>query len=145
MKAPRKNRRARQGDLAELAPGFDSDPRALRRADALRYVVVDALVRKYGSVEDAANALDSIYGDEGRPVSGSMLRAAARNAERNYFRLEWIVPVLGDPAVQMALSGKRFTPEERERLMREHFAKHAGGELERFDRQLAAMGEVLDG
>lgn len=47
-------------------------------------------VRDLGGYEIAAAALDRRWGPKGRPVSGSLLRAALNDAERNYFRGEWL-------------------------------------------------------
>lgn len=47
-----------------------------------------AVARELG-YEACASALDRRWGEKGRPVSASLLRAALNDAERNYFRLEW--------------------------------------------------------
>lgn len=47
-----------------------------------------AVTRDLG-YETCASALDRRWGEKGRPVSASLLRAALNDAERNYFRLEW--------------------------------------------------------
>ena len=47
-------------------------------------------VRDLGGYEPAAAALDRRWGSRGRPVSASLLRAALNDAERNYFRGEWL-------------------------------------------------------
>lgn len=47
-----------------------------------------AVTRELG-YETCASALDRRWGEKGRPVSASLLRAALNDAERNYFRLEW--------------------------------------------------------
>jgi hypothetical protein len=47
-------------------------------------------VRDLGGYEVAAAALDRRWGPKGRPVSASLLRAALNDAERNYFRGEWL-------------------------------------------------------
>jgi hypothetical protein len=49
-----------------------------------------ACVRDLGGYEQAAAALDRRWGGKGRPVSASLLRAALNDAERNYFRAEWL-------------------------------------------------------
>lgn len=129
-----------QTEMGARAPGFDTDPRAARRGRALVDVVVDALERRYGSLEAAAAALDAVFGPEGRPVSGTQLRAAARQAERNYFRAEWIALVADDPEVVAFFAAYRRTPTEQLAALREHMAKNARGELERFDRAEARRG-----
>lgn len=40
--------------------------------------------------EACAAALDRRWGERGRPVSASLLRAALNDTERNYFRAEWL-------------------------------------------------------
>ena len=40
--------------------------------------------------EGCAAQLDRRWGEEGRHVSGSLLTAALRDSERNYFRAEWL-------------------------------------------------------
>lgn len=124
-----------QLDLATVSRSFATDQQSARRARAIVETIADALVRKYGSLEDAAAALDAVFGDDGRPVSGSLLRAAVRNGERNYFRAEWIVLVLEDPEVRAVLSPPPRSPAEELADLREHMARHASGELERFDRR----------
>lgn len=47
--------------------------------------------RDLGGYEVTAAALDRRWGPKGRPVSASLLRAALNDAERNYFRGEWLV------------------------------------------------------
>lgn len=121
-------------------PGMAVDPRAARRGRALIDVVHDALERRFGSIEAAASALDAVFGPEGRPVSGTQLRAACRQAERNYFRLEWIVVVMDDPEVIAFFASQRRTPAEQLAALREHMAKNARGELDRFDRTEARRG-----
>jgi hypothetical protein len=39
--------------------------------------------------EACAKSLDAIWGERGRPVSASVLRAGLSGTERNYFRVEW--------------------------------------------------------
>lgn len=115
-------------------PGFDVDAKAARRSRAFVDLVVDAMERRFGSLETATEvALDGIFGPEGRPVSGSQLRAAARQAERNYFRAEWVIVVADDPEVVAFFASFRRTPEQELAALREHMAKNARGELERFD------------
>jgi hypothetical protein len=46
-------------------------------------------IREAGGFDVVASALDKIWGDRGRPVSASVLRAATNGTERNYFRFEW--------------------------------------------------------
>lgn len=46
--------------------------------------------RDLGGYEVTAAALDRRWGPKGRPVSASLLRAALNDAERNYFRGEWL-------------------------------------------------------
>lgn len=121
-------------------PGTDVDPRAARRARALIDLLHDALERRFGSLERAAEALDGVFGPEGRGVAGSTLRAACRQAERNYFRLEWIVVVMDDPEVIAFFAAQRRTPAEQLAALREHMAKNARGELDRFDRTEARRG-----
>lgn len=52
------------------------------------FIAMRAVAREHG-YEACASALDRRWGDKGRPVSASLLRAALNDAERNYFRLEW--------------------------------------------------------
>lgn len=53
-------------------------------------------VKDLGGYEVVASALDRRWGRQpdgkelGRPVSSSLLRAALNDAERNYFRAEWL-------------------------------------------------------
>lgn len=114
-------------------PGFDVDAKAARRSRAFVDLVVDAMERRFGSLETAAAVLDGIFGPEGRPVSGSQLRASARQAERNYFRAEWVIVVADDPEVVAFFASFHRTPEQQLAALREHMAKNARGELERFD------------
>lgn len=111
------------------------DVLSARRARGLVEVVGDALLRRYETWEAAAAALDAVFGPQGRPVSGSVLRAAFSSAERNYPRLEWAVLVLGDPEVRAAISPPPRDPAEELAALREHMKSKAPGELERFDRR----------
>jgi hypothetical protein len=73
-------------------------------------------VRDLGGYEHAAAALDRRWGPKGRPVSASLLRAALNDAERNYFRGEWLAFFKGksaDVARILAAGMKpKKTPEE---------------------------------
>lgn len=126
-----------QTTMGERTPGFDVDTKAARRGRAFIDVVLDAMERRHGSLEAAAAVLDAVFGPEGRPVSGTLLRACARQAERNYFRAEWVVIVADDPEVVAFFASFRRTPAEELAALREHMAKNARGELERFDVALA--------
>lgn len=128
--------KSRQLKLADKAPAFAADPLVGRRARAIVEAIGDALIRRYGTWESAAAALDAVFGVDGRPVSGSVLRAAFSDSERNYPRLEWSVLVLDDPQVQAAIAPRSLSPDEELRLLREHMAGRAAGELERFDRAI---------
>jgi hypothetical protein len=73
-------------------------------------------VKELGGYEVAAAALDRRWGPKGRPVSASLLRAALNDAERNYFRGEWLAffkSKSADVAKVMAAGVKPTkTPEE---------------------------------
>lgn len=111
-----------------------------RKARTIVEVVGDALIRKYETWDAAAAALDAVFGPQGRPVSGSVLRAAfSPTSERNYPRLEWIVLVLDDPEVQAALSRKAVTPEEWQRRARDFFAAEAPSLLTKLEKKLGGV------
>jgi hypothetical protein len=135
----------RQLELADKSPAFAMPPGMDRLARTMVEAIGDALLRRFGSYEAAAAALDAVFGPQGRPVSGSTLRACFSGVERNYPRLEWAALVLDDPLVVMALTPKRLTPEEELRMLREHLAHNARGELERFDRRVAAQMVAAEG
>lgn len=81
------------------------DAYAARTRAATMLEVVREAIRRRGTAREVAAELDQIFGPEGRPVSESVLKAAlSPESERNYFRLEWIVVVLDDPAVKAFLS-----------------------------------------
>lgn len=124
-----------QPSFGDSVPSFNADPRAARLGRSIVEVAGDAMLRKYGSFEDAAKELDAIFGPEGRPVSATVLRAALRNAERNYFRAEWLVVVLEDAEVRATLAPPAKSPAEELAELREHMAMQAPGELARFDRR----------
>lgn len=73
-------------------------------------------VRDLGGYEPCAAALDRRWGPKGRPVSASLLRAGLNDAERNYFRGEWLAFFKGkseDVAKILAAGVKpKKTPEE---------------------------------
>jgi hypothetical protein len=109
---------------------------ARKRAGAMLDVVREA-IRRRGTAREVAAELDQIFGPEGRPVSESVLKAAlSPESERNYFRLEWIVVVLDDPAVKAFLATPMLTPEEELRATRAWLAAAAPGLLPNLDRAL---------
>lgn len=82
---------AKQVSLA----GFDQDDEAaeIEAENLWREELFSACrqcCRDLGGYEHAAAALDRRWGPKGRPVSASLLRAALNDAERNYFRAEWL-------------------------------------------------------
>jgi hypothetical protein len=107
-----------------------------KRAGALLDVAREA-IRRRGTAREVAAELDQIFGPEGRPVSESVLKAAlSPESERNYFRLEWIVVVLDDPAVRAFLATPVMSPEEELRATRAWIAAAAPGLLPSLDRAL---------
>ena len=129
MKAP-------QATFGERVPAFEQDVATMRAGRTLIDVVADALVRRFGTFEDAAQALDRAFGPEGRPVSGSTLRAAVKGVERNYFRAEWVALVADDEEVRAFFVRPVRTPAEELAAMREFMAKDSPGALDRFDRKV---------
>lgn len=96
-----------------------------------------AAIRGRGTLRDSAHELDQIFGPEGRGVSESVLKAAlSPQAERNYPRLEWLVLVLDEPAVQSVLRTPTLTPEEEVRVTREWLLANAPGLLPGLNRVL---------
>jgi hypothetical protein len=78
---------------------------------------------KANSLKQTAAALDDMFGADGRPVSESLLRAALRQGERNYPRLEWaallvtlpdsrVLPLLADAAGYALTPKKPITDAE---------------------------------
>jgi hypothetical protein len=57
---------------------------------AIRTFIAGYIANGQKGYEAAAAALDRRWGEKGRPVSASMLRAALGDTERNYFRAEWL-------------------------------------------------------
>lgn len=80
-----------------------------------------------------AAALDKRWGEEGRPVSASVLNAALKDSERNNFRLEWADWFAARSPEIAELLGRRVKPEKTDRQMyddlcaeiREEFPKQA--------------------
>jgi hypothetical protein len=57
---------------------------------AMRSFVAGYIAGGQKGYDAVASALDRRWGEKGRPVSASALRACLHDAERNNFRLEWI-------------------------------------------------------
>lgn len=85
--------------LLKLAPGeLDLECESDREAEADRQratrdelvMACRAVARELG-YDACAAALDLVWGPLGRSVSASSLRAALNDAERNYFRFEWVL------------------------------------------------------
>ena len=127
--------KAPQASFAERVPAFGVDIATQRRARTLIEAVGDALRRKGETWDGAAALLDRAFGEQGRPVSGSVLRAAFSGAERNYPRLEWVALVLDDPEVKAALAPPKMSPSEELAALREHLAERAPDALESFERK----------
>lgn len=122
--------------VQQLQLGWRDSYAARARAGQLVEVVRDA-IRRRGSTRDVAAELDAIFGPDGRPVSESVLRAAlSPESERNYFRLEWIVIVLDDPAVRAFLAAPTMTPEEELRATRAFLTSAAPALLTTLDKAL---------
>lgn len=122
--------------MSQMELGF-RDVYTLRMRAAVLSTTFNQAIRGRGKLKDTAGELDQIFGPEGRPVSESVLRACtSEESERNYSRLEWLVVVLDDPAIQAALTPPKFTPEEELKLMREFFNRQASGLVATFDRSL---------
>lgn len=122
--------------VAQLQLGW-RDAYAPRARAAQMLDVVREAIRRRGSTKDVAAELDAVFGPEGRPVSESVLRAAlSPESERNYFRLEWVVVVLDDPAVRAFLAQPMMTPEEELRATRAFLSSAAPAILTTLDKAL---------
>lgn len=120
----------------QLDLGWRDAYAARTRAGAMLEVVREA-IRRRGTAREVAAELDQIFGPEGRPVSESVLKAAlSPESERNYFRLEWIVVVLDDPAVQAFLAKQPLTPEAENAATRAFLTVAAPGLIPLLDRAL---------
>lgn len=131
--------KSKQTTLGERVSAFDHDALTARRGRTLKEIVGDALLRKYGTWEAAAEALDRAFGPEGRPVSASTLRASfatSGEAARTYPRIEWIAAVADDDEVRAYFNEPIRTPAEELAAIREFMAKDAPGSLDRFDRKV---------
>jgi hypothetical protein len=131
--------KAKQITLGERSPAFDHDVLTARRGRALIDVVGDALLRRFGTWESAATALDKAFGPEGRPVSPSVLRASfapSGETARTYPRCEWVAMVADDEDVRAYFIAPVRTPAEELVALREHLLKDAPGSLERFERKV---------
>lgn len=84
---------------------------------ALRSFAQSYMANGLKGYDACAAALDKRWGELGRPVSASTLRAALNDSERNYFRAEWLdwfAARSQDVAELMARRVKPIkTPEER--------------------------------
>lgn len=102
---------------------------------AMRTFVASYIANGLRGYDAAAAALDRRWGDRGRPVSASLLRAALADAERNYFRAEWLDWFAARSPDVADLMARRVKPvktaEERladlEAEIRETYPKHADG------------------
>lgn len=93
-------------------------------------------VAKTLTYEHCAAELDAIWGERGRPVSASTLRAAMSGTERNYFRIEWAFwfarqsDAVGELLLEIVGRGRPKKKAEDElrdlkALVRESYPKHA--------------------
>lgn len=122
--------------MSQLDLGF-RDIYTLRMRAAVLSSAFNERIRGRGKLKDTASELDQVFGPLGRPVSESVLRACtSEESERNYSRLEWLVVVLDEPAIQAALKPPDLPPAEELKLMREYMAKNASGLVASFDRSL---------
>jgi hypothetical protein len=122
--------------MAQLDLGF-RDIYTLRMRAAVLSREFNAAIKRRGTRREVASELDQVFGELGRPVSEAVLKAAiSEESERNYSRLEWLVIVMDDPAVQAALKPPTMEPAEELRLMREFMRQNASGLVTSFDRSL---------
>lgn len=127
--------KSRQTDLSSRVASFGANPIAEARARAVQEAVRDALLRRFDSYAGIAAALTQAFGH----VSDATVKAAFNGVERNYVRLEWAVLVLDDADVRAAMAPPPRDPAEELARTREHMAKYAPGELERFDRRMGRI------
>lgn len=134
---PLSKKKPPQMSLGERAAAFDADPLTGARAVAFQATVKAALIRKFGSLEEAAQAADRAFG----PVLGhycssqSMSAAFSESNERNYWRGEWCVLVMDDAEVRAFFDEPVIDPAEELAAMREHFAARAPDSLASYDRK----------
>ena len=76
--------------IAEPVAQDDADDQALMFE---HIVAACRAVARDLTIEVCAKSLDAIWGDRGRPVSASVLRAGLNpsNADYKHFRLEWVI------------------------------------------------------
>ncbi len=79
--------------------------------------------------EACAAALDRRWGERGRPVSASTLRAALNDAERNYFRAEWLDWFACRSADVADLLGRRVKPTKTDRELYDDLVREVREEL----------------
>jgi hypothetical protein len=100
---------------------------------AMRSFIASYIAGGLKGYDAAAAALDKRWGEKGRPVSASLLRAALNDTERNYFRAEWLDWFAARSPDVAELMARRVKPvktvEERladlEAEIRETYPKHA--------------------
>lgn len=106
---------------------------------AMRQFVDSYLANGQRGYDAAAAALDKRWGEKGRPVSASALRAALHDHERNNFRAEWLDWFAARSPEIADLMARRVKPvktaEERladlEAEIRETYPKHANGVIQK--------------
>jgi hypothetical protein len=133
---PTPKKKPPQMTLGERSVAFDADPYTSAAAARFQAAVKAALVRKYGSLEDAAAAADRAFGPEGRYVSGESMRAAFSPLnERNHWRGEWVMLVREDAEVRAFFEAPRVDPAEELAALREYMAQRAPDALGNYDRK----------